>query len=93
MQLLEKIEAGDATEADLELLASVGSRILGKSLCALGDFAVYPVSSYMKKFPDEFQAHIDRGACPFAGQSSIEGIVAPGDQREHDPHPLAEATA
>ena len=26
---------------------SVGSRILGKSLCALGDFAVYPVASYV----------------------------------------------
>jgi NADH-quinone oxidoreductase subunit F len=80
VQLLEKIEAGDATLADLDLLASVGSRILGKSLCALGDFAVYPVSSYMKKFPDEFRAHVERGGCPFAGASSIEGIVAPSDQ-------------
>ena len=51
VQLLEKIEAGDATHADLDLLESVGSRILGKSLCALGDFAVYPVQSYMKKLP------------------------------------------
>jgi NADH-quinone oxidoreductase subunit F len=84
VQLLEKIEAGDATEADLELLASVGSRILGKSLCALGDFAVYPVSSYMKKFADEFRAHVEQGRCPFAGDSSIEGIVAPSDQHAHD---------
>jgi NADH-quinone oxidoreductase subunit F len=91
VQLLEKIEAGDANEADLELLASVGSRILGKSLCALGDFAVYPVSSYMKKFPDEFQAHVERGGCPFAGSSSIEGIVAPSDQHTH--HPVAEVPA
>src|SRR5436305_457291 len=85
VQLLEKIEAGEATHADLALLESVGSRILGKSLCALGDFAVYPVQSYMKKFPDEFRAHVDRGACPFAGQSSIEGIVAPSDQHTHSP--------
>jgi NADH-quinone oxidoreductase subunit F len=91
VQLLEKIEAGDATHADLDLLASVGSRILGKSLCALGDFAVYPVKSYMKKFPDEFRAHVDRGGCPFAGQSSIEGIVAPSDQ--HAPPALAEVSA
>ena len=91
VQLLEKIEAGDATDADLELLASVGSRILGKSLCALGDFAVYPVSSYMKKFPEEFRAHVERGGCPFAGESSIEGIVAPSDQHTH--HPVAEVPA
>src|SRR5215213_2249803 len=42
VQLLEKIEAGEAELSDIELLRSVGSRILGKSLCALGDFAVYP---------------------------------------------------
>jgi NADH-quinone oxidoreductase subunit F len=83
VQLLEKIEAGDATHDDLELLESVGSRILGRSLCALGDFAVYPVQSYMKKFPDEFRAHVDQGRCPFGGSSSIEGIVAPSDQHAH----------
>jgi NADH-quinone oxidoreductase subunit F len=85
VQLLEKIEAGDATYADLDLLESVGSRILGKSLCALGDFAVYPVQSYMRKFPDEFRAHVEQGGCPFHGTSSIEGIVAPSDQHTHSP--------
>ncbi len=86
VQLLEKIEAGDATHADLDLLESVGSRILGKSLCALGDFAVYPVQSYMRSYPDEFLAHVDRGGCPFNGKSSIEGIVAPSDQHGGDRH-------
>jgi NADH-quinone oxidoreductase subunit F len=90
VQLLEKIEGGEGTHADLELLESICGRILGKSLCALGDFAVYPVSSYMKKFPDEFRAHVERGSCPFAGSSSIEGIVAPSDQHAE---PLAEVTA
>jgi NADH-quinone oxidoreductase subunit F len=88
VQLLEKIESGEGTHADLELLESICGGILGKSLCALGDFAVYPVSSYMKKFPDEFRAHVERGSCPFAGSSSIEGIVAPSDQ-----HAVAEVTA
>src|SRR5437899_11184035 len=45
VQILEKLEAGEGTHGELELLRSVGARILGKSLCALGDFAVYPVSS------------------------------------------------
>jgi NADH-quinone oxidoreductase subunit F len=96
VQLLEKIEAGDATFADLDLLESVGSRILGKSLCALGDFAVYPVQSYMRKFPDEFRAHVEQGGCPFHGKSSIEGIVAPSDQHMSDQHthsPVAEVPA
>ena len=79
VQLLEKIEAGDASIADLDLLESVCTGILGRSLCALGDFAVYPVSSFMRKFPDEFRAHVERGSCPFGDSSTLDGILAPSD--------------
>ncbi|HVH51092.1 MAG TPA: NADH-quinone oxidoreductase subunit NuoF, partial [Gaiellaceae bacterium] len=79
VQILEKIEAGDAEMSDLALLDSVGTRILGRSLCALGDFAVYPVQSFYKHWRSEFEAHIELGRCPFDGASSIEGIVAPSD--------------
>ena len=54
-------------------------------LCALGDFAVYPVQSYITKWRDEFLAHIHRGGCPFNGQSSIEGILAPIEQHHAPP--------
>jgi NADH-quinone oxidoreductase subunit F len=87
VQLLQKIEDGRGEYSDLDLIESVGSRILGRSLCALGDFAVYPVQSYLRKFRSEFEAHIDQRGCPFAGESSIEGIVAPADQ--HHLHPVA----
>jgi NADH-quinone oxidoreductase subunit F len=85
VQLLTKIEEGRAELADLDLLLNVCDRILGKSLCALGDFAVYPVSSYLNKFHDEFVAHVEQGRCPFDGQSSIQGITAPADQHAHNP--------
>jgi NADH-quinone oxidoreductase subunit F len=85
VQLLEKIEAGDAELSDVDLLRNVCSRILGKSLCALGDFAVYPVSSYLEKWGEEFVAHVDHGGCPYGGESSLEGIFAPSDQHTHSP--------
>jgi NADH-quinone oxidoreductase subunit F len=85
VQLLRKIEEGRGTEGDLELLLNVCDRILGKSLCALGDFAAWPVAGYINKFRDEFQAHIDQGACPFGGESSLEGVFAPVDQHTHQP--------
>jgi NADH-quinone oxidoreductase subunit F len=88
VQLLEKIEAGEGEAGDIELLDSVGERILGKSLCALGDFAVYPVASYVKHWRAEFEAHVEQGGCPFGGESSLEGIVAPSDAHAHE---LAEA--
>jgi len=83
VQILEKIEDGRAEYADLDLLDDVGNRILGRSLCALGDFAVYPVQSYLRKFRSEFEAHVEQGGCPFGGESSVEGIFAPSDQHAH----------
>jgi NADH-quinone oxidoreductase subunit F len=83
VQLLTKIEEGRAEHADIALLESVCDRMLGKSLCALGDFAVYPVASYLRKFRGEFEAHVEHAACPFGGDSSIEGIFAPVDQHAH----------
>jgi NADH-quinone oxidoreductase subunit F len=85
VQILESIEAGTATRADLDLLENVGDNILGKVLCALGEFAVYPVDSYLKKWRSEFEAHVDGGGCPFHGESSLEGILAPSDMHDHTP--------
>jgi NADH-quinone oxidoreductase subunit F len=83
VQLLEKIEAGHGEQEDLDLVVDVCDRIEGKSLCALGDFAVWCVGSYVEKFRDEFQQHIDQGRCPFGGQSSVDGVLAPSDQHTH----------
>jgi NADH-quinone oxidoreductase subunit F len=85
VQLLERIESGDGTQGDLDLLRNVCDRILGKSLCALGDFAVWCIASYVDKFYDEYQRHIDEGGCPFGGASSIDGVVAPSDMHTHSP--------
>jgi NADH-quinone oxidoreductase subunit F len=91
VQLLQKIEEGDASQGELDLLLNVCDRILGKCLCPLGDAAAMPIASYVDKFRAEFQAHIDRGGCPFGGASSLEGLFAPVDQHTH--HPTAEVPA
>jgi NADH-quinone oxidoreductase subunit F len=91
VKLLAKIEEGHGEPGDLDLILEVGNRILGRSLCALGDFAVYPVASYIAKYRDEFERHISLGRCPFDGNSSIEGIQAPLDAHTH--HPTVEVPA
>jgi NADH-quinone oxidoreductase subunit F len=80
VQLLRKIEAGEATQGELDVLLNVCDRILGNCLCPLGDAAAMPVASYVAKFRDEYQRHIDEGGCPFGGESSLEGVLAPVDQ-------------
>ena len=71
---------GRAEQSELDLVLSVADRVLGKCLCALGDFAAGPVVEYVRAFRDEFQRHIDEGGCPFGGESSLEGVLAPIDQ-------------
>jgi NADH-quinone oxidoreductase subunit F len=78
-QILKKIEAGQGTHADLDLLLDVGDHVNGTCLCPLGDSDAIAVASYVAKFRDEFVAHIEGGGCPFDGASSLEGIVAPSD--------------
>jgi NADH-quinone oxidoreductase subunit F len=85
VQLLRKIEDGDASHAELDLLLDVCDRILGKCLCPLGDAAAMPVANYVHRFCEEFRRHIDEGACPFGGESSLEGLFAPVDQHAHTP--------
>jgi NADH-quinone oxidoreductase subunit F len=80
VDLLRKIEAGDATQGELDLLLNVCDQILGHCLCPLGDAAAMPVASYVAKFRDEYQRHIDEGGCPFGGESSLQGVIAPVDQ-------------
>ncbi len=91
VQLLHKIEAGDAEQSELDLLLDVCDRILGKCLCPLGDAAAMPIASYVDKFRGEFQEHVDHGGCPFGGESSLEGVLAPVDQHTH--HPTVEVPA
>jgi NADH-quinone oxidoreductase subunit F len=80
VDLLRKIEIGEATHDELDLLLDVCDRILGNCLCPLGDAAAMPVASYVTKFRDEYRRHIDERGCPFAGESTLDHVLAPVDQ-------------
>ncbi len=67
-RLIDQVEAGLAKPGDLDLLLDIASGIGGHTICALGDAAQMPVVSFINKFRDEFQAHIDHGGCPFEGK-------------------------
>ena len=64
VKILERLEHGKGKTGDVELLGRVASNILGNSLCPLGDAAAMMVNGFIKKFKDEFQAHIASGKCP-----------------------------
>ncbi|MFF2107627.1 NADH-quinone oxidoreductase subunit NuoF [Rhodococcus koreensis] len=65
VQILERLERGEGTDADLQKLLDIADNILGKSFCALGDGAASPIMSSIKYFRDEYLAHFEQGGCPF----------------------------
>ncbi len=64
VQILEKLEDGRAEQGELDLLLDVCDKILGNCLCPLGDAAAMPIASYVAKFREEYQQHIDHGRLP-----------------------------
>ena len=59
VKMLERIDSGEATPMDLEIMASVQEHIIGNCLCVLGDAMAMPIGSMIAKFRDEFEAHIE----------------------------------
>jgi NADH-quinone oxidoreductase subunit F len=76
-KMLQRIESGEATPMDLDLLASVQTRIIGNCLCVLGDAMAMPIGSIVEKFRDELEAEIE-AAREREGTGALSDIVAVG---------------
>jgi NADH-quinone oxidoreductase subunit F len=59
VKMLERIDSGQATPMDLDIMASVQEHIIGNCLCVLGDAMAMPIGSMIAKFRGEFEAHIE----------------------------------
>ena len=57
-KLLTRIYKGQGSPQDLAVLRSVASKIGGRTLCALGDFATSPVLGTYRHFPNEYEAKV-----------------------------------
>ncbi len=76
-KMLQRIESGEATPMDLDLLASIQSRIIGNCLCVLGDAMAMPVGSIVQKFRPELEAEIE-AARERAGSGPLGDVIAVG---------------
>ena len=61
--ILDRMERGEGRPQDADLLLDMSDNIGGKSLCALGDAAIGPVISSVKKFRDEYLYHVEHKSC------------------------------
>jgi NADH-quinone oxidoreductase subunit F len=60
VKMLERMDRGEATPMDIEIMAQVQTNIIGNCLCVLGDSMAMPIGSMIEKFRDEFEQHIER---------------------------------
>ncbi len=68
VKMLERVDRGEATPMDIEIIAQVQENIIGNCLCVLGDSMAMPIGSMIEKFRDEFEEHIERRRQQFAQQ-------------------------
>jgi len=69
-QTLARLEKGQGSEEDLDLLLDQCDNILGRAFCALGDGATSPITSSIKYFRADYLAHLEQGGCPFDPMAS-----------------------
>jgi NADH-quinone oxidoreductase subunit F len=58
VRILHRIKHGEAQRSDLEKLVHVADSIEGRTICALGEAAAWPVQSFVKHFYSEFEYYI-----------------------------------
>ena len=57
-RVLKRIKDGKGSIKDLDLLIDVQNKMMGNTICALGDSAAIPVASFIKNFRGEFERYI-----------------------------------
>lgn len=62
-RLVHDIEHGVATIDHIERLRKSAKNIEGRTICAFGEAAAWPVGGCLKYFYDEFVYHIEHGKC------------------------------
>jgi NADH-quinone oxidoreductase subunit F len=82
VKMLQRIQSGEATPMDLDIMASVQEQIIGNCLCVLGDAMAMPVGSMVEKFRDELEHEIE-AARERAGAGEIEDVTPLGVADEH----------
>ena len=82
VKMLQRIESGEATPMDLDIMASVQEQIIGNCLCVLGDAMAMPIGSMIEKYRPELEAQIE-AARERAGSGALENVVALGLADDH----------
>jgi NADH-quinone oxidoreductase subunit F len=88
VKMLRRIQSGEATPMDLDIMASVQEQIIGNCLCVLGDAMAMPIGSMVEKFRDELEGEIE-AAREREGAGALEEAIPIGVADEYaGPYPV-----
>ena len=59
-KIINDILKGNGRIPDLDLIQDISENMMGKTICALSDAAALPAISFVRKFREEFEAHINQ---------------------------------
>ena len=68
-RMITRIIEGKGSMEDLDKLVDVANKIEGRTICALGDAAAWPVQGMLRHYRHEFEYMIEHG-----GRSIVEGV-------------------
>ncbi len=72
-KVLDRITSGAGRQGDIELLLDICSQIDGRSYCALGDAAAWPIVGAIKAFREEFEYWITHKRSPI-GEDAVPPV-------------------
>lgn len=61
-KILQRMVQGESSAKDIQVLLDIGKNMAGKTICVLADSLSMPIASYIGKFRNEFEMHV-QGQC------------------------------
>ncbi len=69
-RMMERLNAGEATVGEIDMLEEVTRQIEGHTLCALGDAAAWPIQGLIRHFRGEIEDRIEARQAARAGEAA-----------------------
>jgi NADH-quinone oxidoreductase subunit F len=74
---LVRFHSGGGVMKDIDNLKYLAENMLGRTFCPLGDAAAMPIISYIQKYRQEFEDHLDGKPCPYEKTAeAVEAVVS-----------------
>ena len=77
-KVLHRINDEEGSMADVALLEDVAKNIEGRTICALGEAAAWPVKFTVQRFPEEFAKKVSEERAKITPRKNVVHALRPG---------------